>query len=174
MTFTEREALYFPVLVAAFLRHSLPPEWGPAIAHQESAFTATATNNSAGDATRGGSLGLCQMSLLTARSLGFAGAPGQLLDPELNAELAATLCAHIVSVFKTRDLRDVASAYNSGKPFARAPKSTRNVYVPRVVAFATAYGPRAQETAAALAAASSAAAADAPPSAAPAALRSVD
>ncbi len=147
MTFTQREALYFPILVAAFLRHNLPPEWGVAIARQESAFTAAASNNSAGDATRGGSWGLCQMSMLTARGLGFTGTTADLLNPEINAELAATLCAEISKRLKTTSLADVASAYNSGKPMARAPTSTRTVYVPRVLAFAATYRPRAEDVA---------------------------
>lgn len=152
MTFTQREALYFPMLVAAFLRHNLPPEWGVAIARQESAFVATASNNRAGDATRGGSWGLCQMSLLTARGLGFTGTTAELLSPEINAELAATLCEQISKRIKTRELADVASAYNSGKPFAKAPTSTRTVYVPRVLMFATTYEPRAADLAKSIAA----------------------
>lgn len=147
MTFTQREALYFPVLVAAFLRHNLPPEWGVAIARQESAFVVTASNNSAGDAKRGGSWGLCQISLLTARSLGFTGTTADLLNPEINAELAAALCEEISKRLKTTSLADVASAYNSGKPMQKAPTSTRTVYVPRVLAFAVAYQPRANDLA---------------------------
>ena len=147
MTFTQREALYLPYLVAAFMKLDLPPEWGVAIARQESPFLAAAVNNSAGDAKRGGSMGLCQMSLLTARGLGYVGQPTGLLDPVVNAALAAALCKEIVTRLKTRDLADVASAYNSGKPFAKAPQSTRTVYVPRVLAFALAYKERAQDAA---------------------------
>lgn len=151
MIFFEREALYFPILVAAFVRQGLPPEWGVALARQESAFVATAINNSTGDASRGGSRGLCQMSLLTARGLGFTGPPEELMNPICNADLAALLCKEISTRLKTTELGDVAAAYNSGKVLAKAPASTRNVYVPRVLSFALGYKLRARAMAEAMA-----------------------
>lgn len=139
MTFTQREKLYSPILVAAFVSAGLPPEWGLAIARQESAFQPLAVVLTGGDLARGGSRGLCQMSWLTAKGLGFTGQPADLLIPRVNADLAASLCKQLVRQFKTQELRDIACGYNSGKPFARAPKSTREVYAPNVVKFAAAY-----------------------------------
>lgn len=132
-------AQYALILAVAFVNEGLPPEWGLAIARQESAFRPTALNMSSGDATRGGSWGLCQMSLLTARGLGYIGDNLGLLDPKVNAQLAAKLCKELSLRFKTMDLQDIASAYNSGKPYARAPASTKTVYVPRVLAGAEMY-----------------------------------
>jgi soluble lytic murein transglycosylase-like protein len=138
-----RENLYGPILVAAFVSEGLPPEWGMAIARQESGFDPAAYVNTGGDAVRGGSRGLCQMSWLTAKGLGFLGQPEELFQPRVNADLAARLCKQLVRQFKTNDLRDIASGYNSGKPFARAPQPTQTVYAPRVVTFAMAYHQKA-------------------------------
>lgn len=132
-------AQYALILVIAFQNEGLPPEWGLAIARQESNFTPKALNMSAGDATRGGSWGLCQMSLTTARALGYVGTAQGLTDPKLNAALAAKLCKELVTRFKTVNLADVAAGYNSGKTFAKAPISTRTVYVPRVLKFSEQY-----------------------------------
>ncbi len=132
-------AQYALILVIAFQNEGLPTEWGLALARQESNFAPKALNMSAGDALRGGSWGLCQMSLKTARALGYVGAAEGLTDPQLNARLAAKLCKELVVRFRTTNLADVAAGYNSGKPFAKAPVSTRTVYVPRVLKFADAY-----------------------------------
>lgn len=133
------------ILVIAFQNERLPPEWGLAIARQESNFKPAALNMSRGDATRGGSWGLCQMSLLTARGLGYVGDAQQLTDPKTNAALAAKLCSELVFRFKTNNLADIAAGYNSGKRLKDAPVSTRTVYVPRVVKFAEEYRPVAEQ-----------------------------
>ena len=132
-------AHYQLILVVAFHNVGLPPEWGLAIARQESNFAPKALNMSVADSTRGGSWGLCQMSLLTARGLGYVGTAAGLTDPQVNADLAARLCRELVTRFKTTSLADVAAGYNSGRTFAKAPASTRTVYVPRVLKFAQDY-----------------------------------
>lgn len=132
-------AQYALILIVAFQNEGLPPEWGLALARQESNFAPQALNMSTGDATRGGSWGLCQMSLTTARGLGYVGTAQGLTDPKVNAKLAAKLCKELVTRFRTNNLADIAAGYNSGKPFAKAPSSTRTVYVPRVIQFAGDY-----------------------------------
>ncbi len=146
----DNENKYAPILVAAFLSEGLPPEWGMAIARQESAFNPLAYVNSGGDKLRGGSRGLCQMSWLTAKGLGYLGQPSDLFTPRVNADLAARLCKQLIRQFRTHDLRDIAAGYNSGKPFARAPTSTQTIYAPRVLIFAAAYQSRAAVIASAL------------------------
>lgn len=128
---------YGPILRDAFAELGLPPVWGIAIARQESAFRAGACNNSGGDAARGGSWGLCQVSLQTARALGFEGGPQHLLDPATNARLAAQLCSQLAARFGS-NLIDVAAAYNSGKSYQHAPESARD-YAERVLAFSQQY-----------------------------------
>jgi len=149
MTLANRESVYGPILVAAFTNVGLPPEWGMAIARQESAFKPAVINNTGGDALRGGSRGLCQMSLKTARALGFVGDPDLLFQPVLNAQLAAKLCLSLTRQFKTAELKDIAAGYNSGKPFARCPASTV-AYANNVVAYAAAYKERARALASGL------------------------
>jgi soluble lytic murein transglycosylase-like protein len=138
VTFAEREALYGPVLVAAFVSAGLPPEWGLAIAMQETRFNPDALNNTGGDLVRGGSRGLCQMSWKTALGLGYTGVPGDLFKPRTCADLAAKLCSELVRRWKTHDLSDIASGYNSGRRFTQAPASTI-VYSKNVVAYAKHY-----------------------------------
>ncbi len=138
-------AHYQLILVIAFHNAGLPPEWGLAIARQESNFKPAALNMSVADSKRGGSWGLCQMSLLTAKGLGYVGDASGLTDPQVNADLAARLCKEIMARFKTSSLADVAAGYNSGRTFAKAPMSTRTVYVPRVLKFAQDYKPLADK-----------------------------
>jgi soluble lytic murein transglycosylase-like protein len=139
MGFAAREALFVPMLRAAFAAQGMPPEWGPAIARTESAFVVEAQSNSAGDTRRGGSWGLCQMSYKTALALGYKGAPEGLLTPAVNAALAAKLCRMNMVQFRVAALEDVAALYNSGKLYKAAPASTRTVYVPRVIKYAAIY-----------------------------------
>lgn len=130
---------YAPVLTRVFEEWGLPGPWGLAIARQESGFRASAVNQGPGDLRRGGAWGLCQMTLLTAQGLGFLGSAYGLLDPEKNANLAAQFICQLRDRYGLV-LKECAAAYNSGKPFDRAPASTREVYVPRVLEFAREYG----------------------------------
>jgi soluble lytic murein transglycosylase-like protein len=145
---TQREAMYFPLLVATSVHYGLPPEWLVAFAKVESSFHAKAINNSVPDKARGSSRGLCQMSLTTARALGFNGMPEDLFDPERNAMLAGKLCSMNKKSFAVTNLRDVAALYNSGKPYDKAPASTRLIYVPLILKAANMYRARAAELAA--------------------------
>ena len=139
----EREARYGPIIKAAFEKEGLPGHWGMALARHESDFRAEAQALVGGDLRRGGSFGLCQMSLATARGeLGYTGDGEGLKDPELNCAFAARYFRIIMKRFRVNDLANIAAAYNSGRVLARAPFSTRTKYVPLVMQHAKAYEPK--------------------------------
>lgn len=129
---------YGPILVRAFTAAKLPAVWGLAFARQESDFRPDAQALTGGDAKRGGSYGLCAMTLQTAREYQPTITVDDLKDPELNATAAA---AHIAALVRQCGpvLHEVAARYNSGKSLERAPDSTRDVYVPNVVKFSQQY-----------------------------------
>lgn len=148
LTLAEREHLYLPLLARTAYVYSLPPHWLVGIARVESGFHTRAAGTSAGDMARGGSTGLTQMSLQTARALGFTGSTEDLYAPATNARLAAMLIVHNMRSFRVDSIEDVAALYNSGKRFAQAPASTRLLYVPAVRRFAAMYKARAEAAAA--------------------------
>lgn len=133
---------YCDIIETAFAARHLKPEWGFAFARQESAFKANATNRrDAGDLRRGGSFGLFQMSMMTARALGFKGSEKELLKPETNSQYAAELIEQLHKRYQG-NLKDIAACYNSGKSFEKAPLVTQHNYVPNVLAYALEYGPK--------------------------------
>lgn len=121
------EDQYGPVVRQAFAAVGLLVEWGMAIVHVETggSFNPHLVNRGSGDAGRGDAWGLCQMTLETARGLGYTGSGPGLLEPELNCALAATLCLELRHEFG-QDLHDVAAAYNSGKPWGKAPPGAQH------------------------------------------------
>ena len=119
-----RELAYGPVVRAAFEAEGLPPEWGMAFAYVESGFDPHAVNNTRGDAARGGAWGICQMTLLTARALGFKGKPQDLLDPAICAQYAAMLVKDDMRRVGHNFL-DVAACYNGGRAYAHASPRAR-------------------------------------------------
>lgn len=133
-----REKAVWPLALRKAREFGIPASWIMAISRQESSHDPSARAKDPRDLARGGSFGLMQMSLATARGLGFTGAPEQLLDPETNVHWGAKLLAQLAARFGA-DIRDVASGYNSGKPLASAPLTTREEYVPRVVKFEQEY-----------------------------------
>lgn len=139
MLFKDRESTYLPILARAFAAKGLPPELGPALARQESGFIPTIENLGPGDKERGGSYGLCQMSLQTAKSLGYTGDVAGLKDPLINAALAADLCHQNRLRPDCRAIRDVIAMYNSGKPYDRAPRVTAMTYVVNVLKYMAIY-----------------------------------
>lgn len=145
LSLQQRTELYLPMLAKMGQAYAVPPEWLVAFARVESSFRANAVNNSAADTARGGSRGLCQMSLQTARAIGFTGAPDDLLDPVVNAKMAATLISLNMRSFRVSSLEDVAALYNSGKRFNKAPLSTRMLYVPAIKRWAAFYAKRARD-----------------------------
>lgn len=140
----ERERIYGRIARLVFAEHGLPESWAMALVRQESQFNPYAINQTGGDKLRGGSFGLCQVSLQTARALGFTEtATGPLLDPATNAKFAALVFIDNQTALKRlkipADLANLASMYNSGKPLKTAPFSTREVYVPNVLKYAKEY-----------------------------------
>ena len=135
-----RERLYGPTIVQAFLDEGMDPALGLAIARQESAFRADSVCTTGGDGARGGSYGLMQMSLMTARTLGFIGPAKGLLAPGVNAGLAAALCKS--NSARSKQIFDLAAMYNSGKVLAKAPKVTATKYVPAVLRYYEEYKAR--------------------------------
>ena len=136
----DREKKYGPIIVEAMRGEGVPSSWGLAFARVESSLRPNAVNNTGGDATRGGAWGLFQMTLKTAQECGFKGEGEDLLDAEVNAEIAARFLARLMIPYRT--LRDVASAYNSGHPYASAPESTRDRYVPLILKYVDEYAAR--------------------------------
>lgn len=90
----------------------IPPALLAAVALVESGFNAGAVNMTAGDGARGGSYGLCQLSLLTARGLRAGVTPLDLLDPATNLYLAAQYIAQLAR--SGLSMPDCIGAYNVG------------------------------------------------------------
>lgn len=140
---SDNEAKYGPILRAAFVAEGLPGEWGMAISKWETGgtFDPNTVATDPRDLARGGSYGLCQMSLRTAQALGFQGDAKLLLDPWLNAHYAAALCAQNQRIVGS-DLARVAAAYNCGCEHVlqgTVPADTASLYVPHVVRYAAEY-----------------------------------
>lgn len=141
MGLAAREKRWAPVIAEACRKHGVPVVWGLAMAYAESLFEPGTIIHSGGDGKRGGAWGMFQMTLKTARGEGFAGEPESLLDPVTNCDIAMRFVAGLMRRHGD-DLRDVASAYNSGKSFAKAPASTRLTHVPHVLEAARRYAAR--------------------------------
>lgn len=79
------------------------------------------------------SYGLGQLMYTTALDLGLPAStpPEALYSIPLNLQFAAKLVRKLWR--KYGNVRDVAAAYNSGRPFARAPVFTRLTHVPKVL-----------------------------------------
>jgi soluble lytic murein transglycosylase-like protein len=146
LSIQQRTDLYLPMLAKTGQAYAIPPEWLVAFARVESSFRAGAVNNSAGDLKRGGSRGLCQLSLKTAQAIGYKGTPEGLFDPITNANFAGLLIVINMHDFKVDSLEDVAALYNSGRRFAQAPPSTKLLYVPAIRRWAAYYRDRARAT----------------------------
>lgn len=123
------------IVAAAFTKAGLDPAFGLGIAKQESGFDPNTSVVTGGDAARGGSYGLGCMSLKTALNLDRSATIARLHNPQYNAYLMAELCLENWRRACTRDPAELASRYNSGKPFHLAPDSTRLVYVPHVLRY---------------------------------------
>jgi soluble lytic murein transglycosylase-like protein len=108
----------------AFQAAGLEPALGLAIAEEESNFNPTAVATNPKDLARGGSYGVCQMSMKTALGLDRTVTPNRLLNPAYCAGLAAKLCVQNIQLAHTKDPSEIFSRYNSGQPFHRAPATT--------------------------------------------------
>jgi soluble lytic murein transglycosylase-like protein len=119
--------------------YHLPPSWVMAICRQESNFRPDVVVKTGGDGLRGGAWGLGQMTYKTAEGLGFDGNPQMLLIPEINLFFVCKLLNQLRGRYGHDNFKDVAAAYNSGKPYIKAPIVTREKYVPSVVKFEESY-----------------------------------
>lgn len=152
----ERAARVLPIVEAAVSGTSLTAAVVMGVIQQESDFYPDATATAAADLARGGAYGLMQMTLQTARGLGYKGAAGSrdtltgLYDPAANVALGVRYLADLYRT--TRDIDAAVSAYNAGLSGERAgdAKRTRNdaaapfinqAYVDKVKAFAAAFDP---------------------------------
>jgi hypothetical protein len=119
-------------LRAAAKKYGVNPDWLDAIAKQESNWDPQARNEAGADSTYGGAYGITQILWTNLVSLGWKGTREQYLaDPAAQAEISAKFAANGPKT----SLQDFATWWNSGKrTLAQAPASTRDTYVPRVVA----------------------------------------
>lgn len=121
----------------------IPPAMVAAIMQEESGGDPNAENLSGGDAARGGSYGLMQVSLLTAQGYGYTGDASGLLDPDTNLEYAT---AYLGDLFREYggDVNDTIAAYNAGSPrHVNGDPSqpyTNEGYVQAVLGFMQQYG----------------------------------
>lgn len=100
----------------AATRAGIPGALLAAIVWQESRWNSRATNRTGGDGLRGGSFGLVQMSMATAKALGFAGTEAQLLDIGTNLALGAKYLADLMheAAIGGYGFDSVVSSYNAG------------------------------------------------------------
>lgn len=96
---------------AASEAYRLPYRLVLAVCTVESSLNPRAINANDGDGTP--SLGLCQVKLATARWLGFGVEEKDLLDPDLNAMIAARYLAKQRKRYRG-NLRKTISSYNAG------------------------------------------------------------
>lgn len=151
----ERAALVEPIVTRHATKAGVPANVIMGIVEQESDFSPWATATHPGDLARGGAYGLMQMTLETARGMGYTGAAGDvaqlsgLYDPDVNVALGVR---HFADLLKAAGGRaDVAiSAYNAGLSRERAGDGKRTAndpaapfinqsYVDRVSGFAKKY-----------------------------------
>ena len=108
-----------------------------AIVEIESNWKPEAKNETGSDAARGGAYGLTQMTLRTAQSLRRNVTREQLLTAAGNLEIASMLMRE--NARRSRDPKDLAAMWNSGRVFDKAPEVTRETYVPRFLAARSKY-----------------------------------
>lgn len=126
----DRVRLYSNEIKDAFLYNGVPFVIGLAFAHRESRFR-NVSNLTGGDGARGGAWGIFQVTLKTARGYGFEGSVHELSSIRINAHYASKVIKWAMTGVAADDYKNIASRYNSGKPFDKAPDMTRNNYVPR-------------------------------------------
>lgn len=130
-----RENDYDAYVNAAADRYGVPGALLKAIIGHESQFNPNAKNLTGGDGKRGGSYGLTQMSLATARILGYQGDAAGLLDPETSIQLGAK---HLGGLLRAASaggygMDSAVSAYNAGNSSYRpgdGPRQTINAAPP--------------------------------------------
>ena len=104
------------IINTAAARWGVPAALVKAIIAHESEFQQHATALTGGDGKRGGSYGLMQMSLATARALGFTGTAQDLYDPATNISYGTQYLRDLVREAGAGGygLDSAISAYNAG------------------------------------------------------------
>lgn len=134
---------YMPLIDAYAAQNGIPASLVAGIMQQESGGNPNAVNNTGGDAARGGSYGLMQVSLETAQEYGYAGDGAGLLDPETNISIATEFLGDLYRQYGG-DVNDTIAAYNAGSPrhLEGDPSQpyTNQAYVNDVLGFMQQYG----------------------------------
>lgn len=140
----QRIDFYLPLITKIFTKQHLDPIWGLAIAMQESVFRSTAFAVTGGDEHVGGSYGLMMVSAKTAHALGFTGDPIELCIAPTGILWAAKIIQTNMRDYRINALRDIAATYNDGKRYydPNLAASTRNIYVPNVLQYASKFRQR--------------------------------
>lgn len=101
-------------LTALFLIYSqvyqLPPGLLESTCYIESKHNTQAIHRDDG---KGNSVGVCQVKLKTAKSLGFHGTENQLIDPATNIRFAAQYLKYQIKRYRG-DINKALTAYNKG------------------------------------------------------------
>lgn len=90
--------------------YRLPPGLLSAVCYTESRFDITAVNPDDGE---GDAIGVCQIHLDTARSMGYRGSALRLIDPKTNAKYAGAYLKYQLTRYMGDPLKAIA-AYNAG------------------------------------------------------------
>jgi len=116
--------------------------WNPrAFRHEPAFYTRYIADNPDLNALWGGaprrissSYGLGQLMYTTALENGFSRnrPPEDLYDPKTNLELTIRLLTRLLRKYGG-NVKDAVAAYNSGRPFDKAPRFTRETHVPKVL-----------------------------------------
>ena len=123
------------LVISRFVEAGLDPAFGCAIIEHESNWNPKARSPvTASDEKYGGAWGLCQLTLVTAKGLGYSGDGPGLWDPHVNCQYFIKLTQRNISQLHTVSIEDLISAHNSGKLYLHAPFTTRTQYVPIVKA----------------------------------------
>ncbi len=100
-------------------RYGFPRWWFVTLGLQETRLDPNAINMTGGDKLRGGSWGINQISLQTAREHGFTGEAKKLLDPIVNAEWTGRILSNPLDRWGNRrgpprTFVEAASMWNGG------------------------------------------------------------
>lgn len=114
------------LFTAATLKYKLPPELLSSLCYIESNHTITAIHKDDGTSN---SVGICQVKLKTAKSLGFKGTEKQLMNPSINIEYAAKYLAF--QQHRYHSITKAVVAYNRGN----AKNLTRSKYSDKVIKY---------------------------------------
>jgi len=127
-----------PLTLSKAIEYGVNPAW----AYEKGYFDTKATlMQNPTEIKSGGSQGLMQILLSSARALGYDGDASGLYDPDTGIKYGVLYIKYIHDHFGVdySDVADIASYYNSNKPYTSAPSSTRNTYVPHVMKYYSYY-----------------------------------